>query len=182
MPTTEKDSVTKSSPNGLSPSEKNRLWAYHHQQEKGDVEKCEIYPAGRGKKLIIKIVDSKQKKNKPNKRRLCLLNLASNPKNIQWVAYKPQDRQFSFYMYPEGRRLSQEEILDALASILAYRIFARKYKKSPESHLLLGKRHLSLKCTTVTLKETALIQRVNLQLKRLSKQFDKWSEAYDKND
>jgi len=152
---------------------RNRATVEANKKSRGDIEKVQIYPAGRGRKLVIKTVTARTQKHEPNPRRLCLVRIPSNPQPITVVALKKTDRFFTLWLYPEGRRLSRDEFDELLAGLLAYRKYVRV---SPRSHELLGKMHLSLK--SITIRDGQMIERVNHQLKRLARRYNKFEGEY----
>ncbi len=143
------------------------------QQDAPLTEECRKYPAGRNKTLVIKTVRSKSKPRKRNDRRLCLVNIVSNPENIKLVALKQADRNYSLWLYPEGRRVNSNEELSLASSFLAWRKF-RKIRKSlasytPEEAKAKLKKWLNAKSIEITDKK--LVDATNNQLERLVKKY-----------
>jgi hypothetical protein len=149
---------------------RNREIVKKWKKQDGNIEKIAIYPAGRGKKLIIKTVESRGKiKTGKNPRRLCICNIPSNPQNIKVSVLKKADKNYQVYLYPEGRRLSSDEFNDLLASLFAFRIF--KKRGAPSTTLFVGKNAPRYR---FLLQEKELVAKINLQLKRLIKQYGKF--------
>jgi hypothetical protein len=138
-------------------------------KQTGDTEKIDIYPAGRGKKLIIKTVVAKKTKRQKNPKRLCLCSFPSNPENVNLSVLQKGDGEFTFWIYPEGRRLDKDEFNIMLGCLLAYRKFRWGNKKGSEFRSKsLGFLHLSLKLT-----DREILKVYNSQLKRISEHYSK---------
>jgi hypothetical protein len=175
----------------LTPEEKRQNLKEYHQtkeykrlrnkelfekrlKQKGDIEKVDIYPAGRGKKLVIKtvITPSKKTKRQKNPNRLCLCSIPSNPENIKFTMLRKSiNGELSFWVYPEGRRLSYEEFDNLLASLLAYRKFRKLEKQGGEPSVLMGKMHLGLRLLRIEEKE--FLKKYGLQCKRIADHYYK---------
>jgi hypothetical protein len=146
---------------------------------KEKTETCKKYPAGRNKTLIIKTVSSRKKPKHKNDRRLCLTSIVSNPKNITLVALKQTDKNFSLWMYPEGRRLNSDEEENLLSSLLAWRKFKKNMRKvTPKVSLLLGITHVRTKYTTMVLKDKILMEKINFQYRRILRKYTKLVDEY----
>jgi hypothetical protein len=142
-------------------------------------ETCKKYPAGRNKTLIIKTVSSRKKPKRKNDRRLCLTCITSNPQNIKLVTLKQTDKNFSLWLYPEGRRLNNDEEENLLSSLLAWRKFKRISKRViPEGELLLGIMHLGTRSTTMVLKDKNLMVKINSPYRRILRKYTKLLDEY----
>jgi len=89
------------------------------KSEKVITESTEIYPAGRGKVLIIskKRIQPKPKKHKPNPSFLHSI-IKSNPESIKLKEYIGKDGVKRVVLFPEGKILQYEERLDLACSLL----------------------------------------------------------------
>lgn len=160
-------------------SEERYIEHLRNKHNQPQTEECKRYPAGRNKTLIIKTVKTKRKPKSKNDRRLCLTSIVSNPDNITLVALKQTDKNYTLWLYPEGRRLNRDEELRLLSSLMAWRRFRavrnsnRWALRGPKS---LGKMHLSTKCLKYSDKE--LVNAVNFQLRRIVKKYLKFADEY----
>lgn len=82
-------------------------------------ESTEIYPAGRGKILIVskKRILPKPKKSKPNPSFLHS-TVKSNPESIKLKEYIGKDGIKRVVLFPEGKILQRDERLDLACSLL----------------------------------------------------------------
>jgi len=89
------------------------------KSEKVITESTEIYPAGRGRVLVVskKRILPKPKKHKPNPSFLHSI-IKSNPECIKLKEYIGKDGIKRIVLFPEGRVLQHEERLDLACSLL----------------------------------------------------------------
>jgi len=98
--------------------------------ERGITEFIKVFPAGRNKKAVFKIVESEKEPPKQrNPNRLLLSTLPANPQSICFVAYAKEhkgynklldDRKYALVIYPEARRLSRQEMYDVTGCVYAW--------------------------------------------------------------
>ena len=106
-----------------------------------------VYPAGRGKVVVIseKQVSRKQRKTKSDK--ITLASIKSNPNNITLVEYRTVGLK-RIYMFPEGRQLSKEDRIQLISALMvtliknkfSYRA-TRQAKKTSDNEPITGQKH-----------------------------------------
>lgn len=89
--------------------------------EKPTTESVEIYPAGRGKVLVItkKHMPKKTNQYKRKNPSFVWFNIKSNPDNIALIEYL-NDGKRATYLFPEGIEISREKALE-LSTVLYLR-------------------------------------------------------------
>ena len=96
------------------------------------------YPAGRGKKAFFgtsSTVEPK-KRQKRNPKRYCLFRIKANPQHIEIVIYKP--RLSNYVIYPNKRRITQEEIIKLIASLLTCYLYTYRGQNTMKIPLFWG--------------------------------------------
>jgi hypothetical protein len=137
-------------------------------------ETCKKYPAGRNKTLIIKTVRNKKVVKRKNKNRLCLVHIASNPRDISLVTLKQSDKNYSLWLYPEGRQVNSLDELRLLSSLLAWRIFKKNRYWTGRATKMLGISNLSTKLVSrksFRLTEPTIVDAVNYQYARICRKY-----------
>ena len=89
-----------------------------NSNNKPKLEEISVYPAGRGKVLIIAKKSIPKKPKKTSQPRYTHSRIKSNPQDISLVEYLNNDQIKHIYMFPEGRQLNHEERTKLAAALI----------------------------------------------------------------